>query len=388
MVYLKQRKRAARQLRLSLPVGHRFSVLFQPQFVEKGYLYMELNIAGTIRSLRKEMGITQEEFANDIGVTAQAVSKWERGEGYPDITFLPDIAEYFHVTLDTLCGINEQQKREQISSIIDATANASYADGVKIARVGLAKFPHSVLLKRNLARALMGCTANWTPPKEVLEEVIGLYESIDHHSSNPNALSPDDVSLLCQAYVSIGEYKKAKQTALQMQGKYESQRIWCRILKGEELVSHIQNSIIQTLPDIHFMVKDIFKTACYTTKEKIALCKKMIEVYALFDECHDWPIGLIFSCQLYVQIAVLFMKQDDTNGGLMALDKAAELAIRTDSLPSDGFPSSLLLNRINFQYLSGTTSERAGLREKIEAESAFEPLHKTPEYERIMAKLM
>ncbi len=63
---------------------------------------MELNIAGTIRNLRKEMGITQEEFANDIGVTAQAVSKWERGEGYPDITFLPDIAEYFHVTLDTI----------------------------------------------------------------------------------------------------------------------------------------------------------------------------------------------------------------------------------------------------------------------------------------------
>ena len=65
----------------------------------------------------------------------------------------------------------------------------------------------------------------------------------------------------------------------------------------------------------------------------------------------------------------------------------AELAIRTDSLPCEGFPSSLLLNRINFQYLSGTTSERAALREKIEAESGFEPLRNMPEYERIMEKL-
>ena len=348
---------------------------------------MKLNIAGTIRSLRNEMGITQEELANAIGVTTQAVSKWERGEGYPDITFLPDIAEYFHVTLDTLCGIDEQQKRKEISSIIDATANASYAEGVKTAREGLKKFPHSVQLKTNLARALMGCTANWTPSKEVLKEVIGLYEDINHHSPNSNALSQNDVSLLCQAYVSIGAYKKAKQIALQMDGKYERQRMWCNILKGEELVSHVQNSIIQTLPDIHFMVKDVLKTDCYTTKEKIALCNKMIEVYALFDECRDWPIGMVFSYQLYMQIAVLSMKLDDANGSLNALDKAAELAIRTDVLTCEGFPSSLLLNRINFQYLYGSKHEREDLREEIEAESALEPLRKTPEYERIMAKL-
>ncbi len=355
--------------------------------VEKGDFYMELNIAGTIRNLRKEMGITQEEFANDIGVTAQAESKWERGEGYPDITFLPDIAEYFHVTLDTLCGIDEQQKREQISSIIHATANASYAEGVQIAREGLAKFPHSVQLKNNLAEALMGCTACWTPPREVLEEVIRLYEDIMRHEPDLNAVSSNAFSLLCQAYISIGEYKKARQIALQMNGKYERQRIWCRILKGEELVSHIQNSIIQTLPDIHFMVKDVLHTDCYTTKEKIALCEKMIAAYALFYECRDWPIGLLFSYQLYIQIAVLSMKLNDTNGSLTALDKAAELAIRMDSLPCEGSPSSLLLNRSDFQYFSSPGSERASLCEEIEAEPAFEPLRKTPEYERIMAEL-
>ena len=72
---------------------------------------MELKIAETIRSLRKEMGITQEELAGAIGVTTQAVSKWERGEGYPDITLLPNIAEYFQVTLDTLCGIDEKKSK-------------------------------------------------------------------------------------------------------------------------------------------------------------------------------------------------------------------------------------------------------------------------------------
>ena len=217
--------------------------------------------------------------------------------------------------------------------------------------------------------------------------VIELYEEILHHSPDPNTLSSYDVSLLCEAYVAAGAIKKAKQMAMQMQGKYETQRLWCTILQGDELVSHIQNSIIQTLPDIHFMVKEILKTDCYSTKEKIALCEKMIGVYALFDEDADWPLGMVFSYQFYMQIAVLSMELHDKASCLTALDKAADLAIRIDSLPTEGYPSSLLLNRIDFRYLSGTASDRAFLREAMEAEAVFESLRKTAAYETIIAKL-
>ena len=349
---------------------------------------MVLNIAETLRSLRRDMGVTQEELANAIGVTAQAVSKWERGEGYPDITLLPDIAAYFRVTLDTLCGIDEQKKQRKIHDILYETEHADYTEGVNIAREGLAEFPHSVQLKANLARALMGCTAGWTPPREVLKEVIGLYEEILHHSPDSSALSPRDVSLLCEAYVSMGEIKKAKQVAaIDRNGKYERPQLWCKILQGDELIYHIQNSIIQTLPDIHFMVKDLVKTDCYTTKEKIALCQKMIGIYALFDEDADWPLGMVFSYQFYMQIAVLSMELHDEASCLTALDKAADLSIRIDSLPTEGYPSSLLLNRIDFRYLSGTASDRAFLREAMEAEAVFESLRKTAAYETIIAKL-
>ena len=349
---------------------------------------MVLNIAETLRSLRRDMGVTQEELANAIGVTAQAVSKWERGEGYPDITLLPDIAAYFRVTLDTLCGIDEQKKQRKIHDILYETEHADYTEGVNIAREGLAEFPHSVQLKANLARALMGCTAGWTPPREVLKEVIGLYEEILHHSPDSPALSPRDVSLLCEAYVSMGEIKKAKQVAaIDRNGKYERQQLWCKILQGDELISHIQNSIIQTLPDIHFMVKHLAKTDGYTARDKIALYRKMIGIYALFDEDRDWPLGMVFSYQLHLQVAVLSMESGEAREALVALDQAAELAVRIDSLPSDGYPSSLLLNRISFRYLSGEASERACLRDKIEGNAIFEPLRTTPQYEEIMAKL-
>ena len=348
---------------------------------------MELHIAANLRSLRKERGITQEEFAKVLGVTTQAVSKWERGEGYPDITFLPDIAAYFGVTLDALCGIDEQQQQEQIGAILRATSDASYEEGVRIARVGLAKFPHSVRLKSNLAEALMGCTARWTPPREVLEEVVGLYEDVLRQCPDPAELPPNSLFLLCHAYLALGETKKAKQIALHTSGKYESQRLWCQIFKGEELISHVQNSIIQTLPDIHFMVKNLLETDGYTPREKIALCQKMIDLYAAFDECREWILGLAFSNLLYLQIAVLSLGLHDSAACLNALDKAAELALRIDSLPSEGLPSSLLLNRIDFKDLTGYDPERVLLRRYIEEEPALDPIRQTAEYGRIMERL-
>lgn len=64
------------------------------------------NIGKVINSLRKEKKITQEELANSVGVSTQAVSKWECG-GAPDIELLPVIADFFGVTLDKLFGRKE-----------------------------------------------------------------------------------------------------------------------------------------------------------------------------------------------------------------------------------------------------------------------------------------
>lgn len=66
---------------------------------------MTNNIGNNIRKLRKRKGITQGQLADAVNVTAQAVSKWETCSGFPDISLLPVIAEYFGVSLDTLFGL-------------------------------------------------------------------------------------------------------------------------------------------------------------------------------------------------------------------------------------------------------------------------------------------
>ncbi|MDF2684962.1 MAG: hypothetical protein K0S55_143 [Clostridia bacterium] len=60
-------------------------------------------ISKNIAELRKEKGVTQEALAEVVGISAQAVSKWESG-GLPDIELLPAIADYFGVSIDELFG--------------------------------------------------------------------------------------------------------------------------------------------------------------------------------------------------------------------------------------------------------------------------------------------
>ena len=64
--------------------------------------------------MRKQKGVTQDELAAFLGVTKASVSKWENAQSMPDILLLPEIANYFDVTVDALLGYETQLCVEQI----------------------------------------------------------------------------------------------------------------------------------------------------------------------------------------------------------------------------------------------------------------------------------
>ena len=75
---------------------------------------MQIEFGEKIRELRKRDGRKQEDLAAALGVTKQAVSRWEANGGYPDMQMLPAIANYFHITIDELFGYdNDRQIRLQ-----------------------------------------------------------------------------------------------------------------------------------------------------------------------------------------------------------------------------------------------------------------------------------
>ena len=79
---------------------------------------MQLTLGQKIRELRKRDGRTQEALAEALGVTSQAISRWEANGGYPDMEMIPAIANYFHISIDELFGYSSDRE-EKIKSILE-----------------------------------------------------------------------------------------------------------------------------------------------------------------------------------------------------------------------------------------------------------------------------
>ena len=73
---------------------------------------MKLTLGEKIKELRKRDGRKQEDLASALGVTNQAVSRWEKDGSYPDMEMIPAIANYFGITIDELFGYeNDREKK-------------------------------------------------------------------------------------------------------------------------------------------------------------------------------------------------------------------------------------------------------------------------------------
>lgn len=78
-----------------------------------------MEIGTKIKNLRLERGITQEALAEHLGVTAQAVSKWERGAAAPDISLLPELSVFFGVRIDDLFELSSKERMERIERMLE-----------------------------------------------------------------------------------------------------------------------------------------------------------------------------------------------------------------------------------------------------------------------------
>ena len=123
---------------------------------------MQLDLGQKIRELRRRDGRTQEAFAEVIGVTSQAVSRWEANGGYPDMELIPAIANYFNISIDELFGYSKD-RQEKLKSILEKAEKAINEQGdmtecVEMLRAAAEEFPSEpqVLIKLGYALSLHG----------------------------------------------------------------------------------------------------------------------------------------------------------------------------------------------------------------------------------------
>lgn len=140
---------------------------------------MDHTFSEQFKTNRKKKGLSQGQVAEMLCVSTQAVSKWETGISYPDLSLLPTIANLFGVSVDCMLGINISEKEEKINAVLmkcqKMTEKHQYSDAVTVLRDALFQYPSEPRLMVQLAWNLTGTIHE---RRENLYEAIKLYEKI------------------------------------------------------------------------------------------------------------------------------------------------------------------------------------------------------------------
>ena len=163
-----------------------------------------MNIGNKIRELRKQRGITQEQLAESIGISFQAVSKWENNIALPDITLVPVLASYFGVSMDELFDFNLKEIEHAVRIITEKAyqyRESNPDESRRILEEGLKKYPENDILLNNLLYVLDYSVK----PDETIAIASKLIEK-----TNQNDVKYDALRFLAYAYKAKGDLESAE----------------------------------------------------------------------------------------------------------------------------------------------------------------------------------
>ncbi len=207
---------------------------------------MQLNIGQKIRELRRRDGRTQEMLAEALGVTSQAISRWEAGVGYPDMETVPAIANCFHISIDELFGYNSDRE-EKIKSILSESDRVVKSQGftyykgcvseefkecIEMLRAAADEFPNEPRILLQLAEVLHlwginehGLAGDYDSESGIFnfdtqfhstnaywQEALTVYEKL--LKANPSAEERETaIRGMVPLYCRVGKFKEAKELA-------------------------------------------------------------------------------------------------------------------------------------------------------------------------------
>ena len=193
-----------------------------------------LYIAENLRKLRRKTELTQEDVAEMLHVSPQSVSKWERGDTYPDITLLPSLANLFNTSIDALIGmdkINDEKARTTIFNTAHAyLRSGNFIEASAVLEAALKTYPNDESIMSELAIALA-----LSKDFETLNRSASLCEKV--LAGNPHEkVRHTTRAALCFIYYKLGDKNKAINTARNLPHIRESR---------EEILAQIEKEMSQ-----------------------------------------------------------------------------------------------------------------------------------------------
>lgn len=303
---------------------------------------MEIRLHETLRTLRREKNITQEELASFLGISAQAVSKWERGDGMPDITLLPRLSRYFDVSVDTLLGM-EDVRVDELMEEYEKEAHRLANQGKTEERLALwekayAEYPHHPAVLHGLMYALFA-----EHPYDNADRIIELASELLDHPKTDSMFRAAAIQLLTYTYNNKGDTVMAKKYAEMATSLFACrEKLLGHVLKGEEGCIHHQRLLLNLIDDTHLCAHGIVALGNYPSEKSIRVWWSMIRIFEAVFEDGDYGF---FACRmgnLYESLSLDYAKQKDAENCLASIEKSADFAILYDTAQASQHISPLV----------------------------------------------
>ena len=135
-----------------------------------------MELTYNLKRLRQQHDMTQESMAEALGITPQAISRWETGQAMPAISLIPALANLFDVTTDELFGMQEIRRTERLhdafSKAQSLRSQGNYMQSAALLREELSTFPHNFGLMTELALSLSYDSASLSEALSLCERVL------------------------------------------------------------------------------------------------------------------------------------------------------------------------------------------------------------------------
>ena len=253
-----------------------------------------IKLGEKIKSLRKQKNISQEVFASFLGVSFQAVSKWENGNTLPDVTMIPAIASFFGISTDELFDFNLLEIEKQVDAICQKSweyRENDPAEAERILREGLKRFPGNDIILNNLLYTL--------DYKTRAEEVITLCKTLIE-STKDDSVKYDACRILASCYRENGQSDLVKPTLEIIPEIYFSKlELMASLLDGDESYEAAQKQKNISAEDLIDMLIIAGKRLMENGETKKALSQFKIAQKVIDAFAEDFVEGRWFSTTVY-----------------------------------------------------------------------------------------
>lgn len=355
-----------------------------------------------IKELRRKQNLTQEQLAELLSVSPQAVSRWETGTAMPDISLLIPMANFFDVTIDDLLGRETERSAEMEvykERVRELSNKGSIPQLINLSREMSQKYPNDFVCLSNLSHALImqlykgsgaeidesnakeainicerilrDCTDDKTR-SDALQHLVILYS---HPTAWPAVADEEKAVSLANSATSFWTSKEfLLETAYSTEGSKEKQLA----------VKH--NNIINLLDCI---TRNIYKGNYNDPKDKLSACESALTLWETIISDGNY---LFYHCRIkdiYELIATCHAEMGDAEEAVRALTKAMHHAKQSDNLPCEvlKFTSPLVryatsdMSRTSKNY-SETNAEL--LRSQVKYNRVFDFIRDDPEFIELM----